>query len=63
MLWPQDAMTEKTFITKDTLFVARKLFGLFLLYLSPTLGHDTSGITQGMEKKWDAWLERVSGGN
>lgn len=49
--WPQDTMIEKTFITKDTLFVARKLFSLFLLGLGPILGHGPSGITQGREEK------------
>lgn len=61
MHWPQDTMTEKTFITKDTLFAARELFGFFLLDLSPVLGHGFSGLT-GSGKEVGCQAEK-SGGN
>lgn len=61
--WFQDIMIEKIFIIKDTLFVVRKFFSLFLLGLGLILGYGLFGIIQGREEKLVIQLERVSGEN
>ena len=60
--WPQDAMIEKTVVTKNT-HAVRNLFSIFLLGLGTVISCASLGITQRREENWVTWLERVNGGN